>query len=113
MRRMSLKVEHALKTSKVKVWSIRLAEMHWKFIARLKRLPPSSWQSLAAHWQPFELEDSTCEFIPNRTRGHPVSRWDDRISKFAWKHFGQPWQDIAFDEFSKTFTKFLGEELST
>ena len=49
MRRMFAKVEHALKTCKVKVWSIRLAEMHWEFIARLKRLPPTSWQSLAAY----------------------------------------------------------------
>ena len=113
MRRMSSKVEHALKTCKVKVWSIRLAEMHWKFIARLKRLPPTSWQSLAAHWQPFETEDISCEFLPNRTRGHLVSRWDDRISKFSWKHFGKRWQDIAPDDFSKTFTNLLGEALST
>ena len=88
MRRMTSKVENALDQSKMKMWSTRLAETEWKFIGRLKSLPLTSWQSRAAFSQPQEVEDEGCEYLPNRLRGHPLSRWDDRVSAFTWRHFG-------------------------
>ena len=38
-----------------------------------------------------------------------MSRWDDRVSTFTWKHFGQRWQDISYGDFLGAFQKFVGE----
>ena len=74
MRRMSARVENALLQSKMKIWSIRLAETQWKFVSRLKILPITSWLSRAAFWQLLEVDDPSCEFLPHREAGHPCSR---------------------------------------
>ena len=74
MRRMSMRVEDVLKLCEVKLWSTRLAETQWKFVGRLKSLPLTSWQSRAALWQPEKVEDESCEYLPNRLRGHPINK---------------------------------------
>ena len=91
MRRMSMKVDTALLQSKMQMWSTRLAVTQWKFVGRLKTLPVESWPNRAANWQPQEVEDLSCEFVPHRVRGHPFTRWDDRVTKFSRQHFGQKW----------------------
>ena len=67
------------------------------------------WQSRAAFWQPQEVEDESCEYLPNRLRGHPLSKWDDRVSRFTWNHFGKRWQDVPHAEFFGALEKFVGE----
>ena len=109
MRRISMKVQDALKLGKVKLWSIRLAEMQWKYLGRIKNLSLTSWQSRAAFWQPQEVEDESCEYLPNRVRGRPLSRWDDRVSRFSWNHFGKRWQDVPHADFFGALEKFVGE----
>ena len=107
MRRMKGRVDNALGQSKLKTWSLRLAEIQWKFVARLKQLPAISWPSQAAFWQPQLIDDPSCDFIPHRERGRPCTRWDDEILNFSWWHFGQKWQDVPHLSFLRALPEFL------
>ena len=89
MRRMATRVNFALGQSNVKQWSIRIDETPWKFAARLKNMPLNSWASRAAYWQPHSTDDPSCDSLPHRERGRPCMRWDDKATKFCWRHFGQ------------------------
>ena len=109
MRRMSLKVENALSQCGMKFWSVRLAETQWRFIARLKTLPTTSWPSRAAFWHPWEIDDPSCDYIPNRIQGRPVTRWDDRVTNFSRQHFGQTWQEVPHLSFMRALPLFVSD----
>ena len=109
MRRMGTRVTNAVKQSKMKEWSTRLAETQWKFVARLKTLPITSWQNRAAFWQPDHIDDPACEYLPHRERGGPYIRWDDKVTNFSWRYFGKKWQDVPHLSFLTALPKFVSE----
>ena len=107
MRRMTTRVNSAVNQSKMKEWSTRLAESLWNFVACLKMLPVTSWPSRAAFWQPQNIDDPSCEFLPHRRCGRPCTRWDDRVSNFSWKHFGKKWEDVPNLNFVRALPNFV------
>lgn len=109
MRRMFTRVKNAFAHTKMKVWSVRLAEIQWEFIGRFKSLPLTSWPSRAAFWQPREVDDVSCDFMPHRTVGRPFTRWDDTVSRFTWKHFGRNWRNVPYGRFFNTLPLFASE----
>ena len=109
MRRMTTKINDALLHSKMQMWSTRLAITQWKFVGRLKQLPLASWPSRAAYWKPEEIDDPSCDFVPHRERGRPFTRWDDNVSGFAWRHFGESWQDVPYARFWRELDTFVNE----
>ena len=50
--------------------------------------------------------------MPNRVRGRPFTRWDDKVTKFSWMHFGQSWQDVPYARFSEGYNAFMNESTS-
>ena len=107
MRRMALRVNNVMGQSKLKHWSTRLAESQWKFVARLKQLPASSWPSRAAYWQPKDMRDVSCDFIPYREPGGQYTKWNDRVSKFCWNYFGKKLQDVPNLSFLRALPIFV------
>ena len=109
MRRMGTRVNRVVGQSKMREWSTRLLDTQWKFVGRLKMLPTTSWPSRAAFWQPLEIDDLSCDFVPHRTRGRPYTRWDDRVTNFSWEQFGQTWQDVPLVSFMRALPNFVSE----
>ena len=107
MQRMKVRVDNEVGQSKMITWSMRLAETQWKFVGRLKQLPTTSWPSQVAFWQPYLIDDPSCDFIPHRGRGRPCIRWDDEVSNFSWWYFGQRWQDVPHLSFWRALPEFL------
>ena len=107
MRRMSARVDIAVGQLKVKEWSARILDTQWKFVGRLKFLPSSSWPSRAAFWQPPEIDDPSCAFLPHRAQGRPFTRWDDKVTKFSCEHFGEIWQEVPHLSFLRALPKFV------
>ena len=107
MHWITTRVDNAVEQSKLKEWSVRILDTQWKFVGRLKLLASLSWPSRAAFWQPLEIEDPSCAFLPHRVQGRPFTRWDDRVTKFSCEHFGEIWQDVPHLSFLRALPKFV------
>ena len=107
MRRMATRVDSAMGQYKLKKWSVRILDTQWKFVGRLEFLPSSSWPNRAAFWQPLEIDDPSCAFLPHRVQGRPFTRWDDKVTKFSCEHFGEIWQDVPHLSFLRVLPKFV------
>ena len=103
MRRMSSRFKKALEHYPITSWSEKVLKAQWKYVARLKTLPTSSWQVQVSRWKIAEINDESCLYECRRNPGHPLCR----ISKFSRTYLGSDWYDVAMPRFLHGMTQFL------
>ena len=85
MRRMSSKIEAALRRYPIEDWSTQLFRRQFRLAHPVGNMV-GSWPARVCIWHPPTS-------IPRATRsqGRPVVRWDDYLRRFAGTEFGGDW----------------------
>ena len=90
MRRMRTKVESALHLHPVEVWSTQLLRRQFRMACRISRRS-DEWAMRVSRWSPPNTSAAA-----RRSRGHPATRWDDRLNMYVRTQLGvESWQDAC------------------
>ena len=95
MRRMRARLAAALRQHPVGGWTESLCQRRWDHAWHVAHRP-SCWPMRTACWHPGAFRDPAAVVMPCRSRGRPLTRWDDTLSSFS-RHAlrGASWQEAA------------------
>ena len=84
MRRMNHRIGVALELFPIPPWAEQLAKRQFQFAAKVAA--EQSWVSKAGHWTITDRWHSNFDIMPDRKRGRPLVKWDDKLSTLT-KHY--------------------------
>ena len=92
MRRMRDRVSNALSIYNVTPWGQQMATNKFKMVSRFMH----NASDIVAKMIKWKINSS--DVFAYRSKGRPVRRWDDDLTKFGIVYFpGRHWYDVAAD----------------
>ena len=107
MRRMKYRVQRGLQQYPFILWRRRIAKSLWKLVLRIRSSPSESWINESSFWAPNDINDTSSDYFPHRSRGRPCQKWDSVVRKFCTLEHDQTWQELPIELLNSSMDAFI------